>query len=180
MAIYLKRHIKALHRASPFQFEMVPSSYVTVPSESWWDGSCRASSFIRSCEPAVKWPSWWNYTSLGGTLAFCLEWDLITQQKSSVALWNQYQARPSTRGCIICLNIPRKIFAAAQCFWLCTWDLSQYIFRCVCFDLQTNEWNICHFRNEGETIKSWMLISFYQLLGNMKLPMFLSTTELWC
>lgn len=126
MAFYLKGQVKVLYSASPLQFEKLPSSYATVPTEPWWDESCSASSFIRSCKPTVKWQSWWNYISLRGTLAMYLEWDLITQQKSSVALWNQYQARPSIRGCLIYLNTP-KIFATAQHYRLCTWDILQLV-----------------------------------------------------
>lgn len=149
MAFYLKGQVKTLHRVSLFQFEMVPSSYAPVPSKPWWDGSCRASSFIRSCKPAVKWQSWWNYTSLRGTLAFCSEWDLITQQKSSVALWNQYQARPSIRGCLLYLNTPTEIFATAQfigfthgtCHSSTLFHLKMHcslLNKCVFSDLQAN------------------------------------------
>lgn len=61
--------------------------------------------------------AWWNYTSLKeylrSTLENVMRWDLITQQKSSVATLNQYRAGPGTRSRLMYLYAPREIVAAA-------------------------------------------------------------------
>lgn len=160
MAFYLKAKVKALHLVSPFQFDMVPSSYATIPNEPWWDGSVESHPSFG----AVSQQSSGSHDEITQALGHWHSARNETSLRSRNPVWyceiNTKHGQES-RGCWIYLSTPREIFAAAKCYRFCPWDMSQLIYislfrlkmhcrllnKCVFYDRQANEWNICHFRN---------------------------------